>query len=209
MDLATYRKNVFKTLSIKNAKEGMRKVARRTPTTNIAHAIVGLSTEVGELLEGLQPYLLGFQFTDELKRNAREELGDISYYTVVLCKMLKIKMPTSTKKVALKGMTPTKALLTLHKISNDLLDQYKKSFYGRDMDVQLIAEIAQPLPNLLYAIHFWMFHEPIASTMAGNIAKLAARYPEGTFDSDAQHARNKDVELNAMDDAAAQHAAAA
>lgn len=200
MLLAQYKRSVYKTLSIKPAKDGLRKVARKTPTTNLAHAIVGLKSETGELLQGMEQYILGFPLDDAMKQNAREELGDIVYYTTVLCKTLRIKMPASTKKVALKG-TLTKALLQLDGIATDLLDQYKKSFYGRDLDMEKIATIAQPLPHLLYAINYTLFHDPIATTMDGNIAKLSHRYPEGFFNDAAQHGRNKVNELEAMENA--------
>ena len=176
----------------------MRKVARKTTTTNLSHAIVGLKSETGELLQGLHAYILGTQLNDAMRSNAREELGDIAYYTTVLCKVLKIKMPTSSKKVALKNMTLTDALLRIDGVATDLLDQYKKSFYGRDLDMLKIAEIAQPLPALLYAINYTLFHDTISVTMDGNVAKLAARYPEGFFTDTAQQSRDKEVEINAM-----------
>lgn len=198
MDIVSYKKAVFKTLSIKPAKEGLRKVARKTPNTNIAHAIVGLKSETGELLQGLQPYILGVQLNATMRSNAQEELGDIAYYTTVLCRTLHVKMPSATKKVLLKGTTLTKAILELDSIATNLLDQYKKAFYGRDLDMALITKLTEPVPALLYAICFTLFQQPVSVVMDGNIAKLTARYPQGFFDNIDQHNRNKVDELEKM-----------
>lgn len=201
MDTARYKRNVFRTLSIKGAKAGLRGVARSTLHTNVAHAIVGLNTEVGELFEGLQPYLLGFQLRDEMKQNAFEELGDFSYYMIVLAKALKLKVPGSGKKTKLVHMTKTEALLKINGLSVDLLDQFKKTFYGRELDLEKIAPIAQEILNLYWPLVYDLLGVTPAVVFEGNIAKLEKRYPDGMFSDNAQEFRDAQKEMVAMTEA--------
>jgi hypothetical protein len=131
MDNVLYKKNVFKTLSIKPAKLGLKFVASNTVRTNVFHAGLGMFTEGGELVVGLAPYLLGAsKLTEPMKVNAFEEMGDLGYYLAVLCKSLKIKMPSSSKKVKLKGMTRSEAVLALFACTSEVGDLCKKVLYG-------------------------------------------------------------------------------
>lgn len=134
MELSLYRKNVLKTLSVKPAKLGLRSVASNTHATNIMHCSIGFHTEISELVVGASAYILGSsRLTDAIKLNLFEELGDALYYTTVLAKELKIKLPASTKKVKLKDMTRGGALLTLLSLATDIGDLAKKNFYGPKM----------------------------------------------------------------------------
>ncbi len=131
MENNVYKSNVFKTLSVKPAKLGLKYASRNTNRTNVMHATIGLATEAGELIEGLAPYILGAsKLTDNMKVNAFEEMGDIGYYMMVLSKTLKIKLPTSSKKVRLKGMTRSTALLEVLRLCMSMCNMSKKVFYG-------------------------------------------------------------------------------
>lgn len=131
MDIATYRKNVFKTLSIKPAKAGLRYVSQNTLRTNVFHASVGLASEVMEVFGAISPYLLGSsRLSEQMKIEAFAEMGDLGYYMVVLAKCLKVKLPSSSKKVLLKGMTRSAALFELLRLSEGILDLSKKVLYG-------------------------------------------------------------------------------
>ena len=131
MENSVYKSNVFKALSIKPAKLGLKYVSRNTSRTNVMHACLGMVTEAGELIQGLTPYILGAsKLTDPMKVNAFEEMGDIGYYMMVLAKTLKIKLPTSSKKVRLKGMTRSAALLELLSLCVSMSNMSKKVFYG-------------------------------------------------------------------------------
>ena len=131
MENSVYKSNVFKTLSVKPAKLGLKYVSRNTNRTNVMHAAIGLMTEAGELLEGLTPYILGVErLSDKMKINAFEEMGDIAYYMVVLSKTLKVKLPTSSKKVRLKGMTRSAAILEILRLATAIANMSKKVFYG-------------------------------------------------------------------------------
>ncbi len=203
MNNASYKKAVFKTLSVKPAKDGLRKLVRKAPTLNLSHAIVGLKSEMGELMQGLEGYLLGKQLTPAMKHNAMEELGDAGYYLTVACRSLHITMPASTKRVALKGMTLTAALLKLDSLATDMLDQFKKTFYGRDLNMEAVAALVKEFIPLYFAVVYTLLGMTVAVVMDGNIAKLSARYPQGFFDNADQHARDKAKELAAMEKAMA------
>lgn len=132
MESNLYRKNVMKTLSVKPAKLGLALVSRNTELTNVFHAVVGLKTEVDELMKALRPYILGEQLSKLGKENIQEELGDAGYYLSVLAKVLKAKSISGKKKVKLQG-TMTARLLDFNDLSGDMLDLVKKSFYGPKM----------------------------------------------------------------------------
>lgn len=134
MDNASFRKNVFKTLSQKPAKLGLKIVSRNTRRTNIFHAISGIAAETLELVGAMGPYIVGAKKFDEtMKNHALEESGDLAYFIAVAAKMLKVKVPGSGKKVKLKGMTRSEALVQLASLASDMFDLVKKNFYGPKM----------------------------------------------------------------------------
>lgn len=223
MDNATYRRSVFTTLSGKPAKAGLRRLASNTARTNLFHGVVGMNTEVGELFGALEPYLGGHQITADMKTHALEEVGDYVYYVFVCAKVLKVKIPGAGKKVKLKGMTRTEALLGLLRHTTNLLDLSKKAFYGpatypvtvegsdkvkMKIDVEgtekqenerkekMRVELAACI-DLVWALSYDLFNEPPALIMAANRAKLAARYPQGFFDHLDAHKRDLKKEKEA------------
>lgn len=134
MELSLYRKNVFKTLSVKPAKLGLRFVAGNTKRINVMHCAIGLHTEISEFVVGMSPVITGAsRLTDDLRLHLFGELGDALYYTTVLAKELKVKLPSSTKKVKLKDMTRAAAAMKLLGIACEIGGLAKKSFYGPKM----------------------------------------------------------------------------
>lgn len=118
--IGTFRKNVMKTLTPKQAKAGLRLVSKNTQRTNLLQASVNLVAHVGALLQSLTAYILGSQFTAEERQAAASHFGDIGYDLTVLARLLKIKLPSSTKKIKLSG-TRTSGLLQLASLSSLLL----------------------------------------------------------------------------------------
>jgi hypothetical protein len=156
----------------------------------------------------MQQYILEGIMTPEAKDNAFEELGDFSYYTVgVLAKELKVKVPSATKKMKLVG-TIGHGLLELDVLATAVLSLAKKNFYGvalkehhengeARMALDVEAQEAKELANqtqmalkveqaitLFYQLVYAIFGEAPDVVFAGNIAKLALRYPDGFFDTD-------------------------
>lgn len=205
MENALYRKNVFKTLSIKPAKDGVKYAARNTARINLLHAGTGFATEVMEFTVGLSSYILDGRLTKEAKDNAFEELGDIGYYLMVLAKTLKIKPPTSKRKLKLIG-TPSRAILDLLSKAEEVLSLQKKVYYGvklkevkavdgktlirvdaeaqKAVDAKRAEDMKKPVAEayeLYFKIVYSLFGVTPSAIYAGNIAKLAHRYPDGFF----------------------------
>jgi hypothetical protein len=118
--MATFRKNVLKTVNIKQSKLALKFTAKKNHKTAIAAAVVRVSRDVGVVLEKQRNYLLGLQMTQESKQELRPVMGDLGADLVVLCRFLKVKTPTTTKKSKLVG-TRGAALLQLDSLSTDML----------------------------------------------------------------------------------------
>ena len=225
MENSVYKSNVFKTLSIKPAKLGLKYVSRNTSRTNVMHACLGMVTEAGELIQGLTPYILGAsKLTDPMKVNAFEEMGDIGYYMMVLAKTLKIKLPTSSKKVRLKGMTnmskkvfygpvmttatrektitnlnPDGTVAGLEKVNEtyEVINAESTQALYAERDALVVGYMNELVP-LYWALCFDMFEVPPSHVFVGNIAKLSKRYGEGFFQLSEAETRDVEEEMDAM-----------
>lgn len=129
MQIAMFRKNVMKTVETKAAKMSLRLTGKNTLRTNVAHAAVSLRVDTGHLIQSLSHYVLGEQYNAEMTHFATTSLGDIGYDLTVLCRMLKVKMPTSTKKSKLVG-TRTAGLLLLDGITTDILMRVSQGMFN-------------------------------------------------------------------------------
>jgi hypothetical protein len=98
----------------------LRVVSKNTARTHAAHAAVSLKVHTGQLLQATSQYMLGLQMTQEMKDQSLVALGDIGYDLTLLCRVLKVKMPATTKKSKLVG-TRGAALLQLDSLATDLL----------------------------------------------------------------------------------------
>jgi len=184
METAAFKRNVFRTLSVKTAKAGLRYTARNTPATNVFHGIVGLNTEVGRLMAGVQPFLLGFQLNDAVLQNLFQALGGVSYYAVLLAKTLKVKVPGSGKKVHLHSLTKTEAILQLNALTNALLYDATGVFVGNDINFAEIAVTVQAIIDTIWPLTYDMLGVPVADVFEDYSARLAAGLPPGLFSKD-------------------------
>lgn len=141
--IGTFRKNVMKTLNAKSAKNGLRLVAKNTVRTNITHTTVTLATSTGRLTQLLTPYLLGAQFTPEMKTHAAEVMGDVGYDLTVLCRLLKVKLPSSTKKIKLSG-TRSAAILQLNNLSTEILRVVEEGVFGGPKMTKVTKDVVLP-----------------------------------------------------------------
>lgn len=185
MDNAKYARGVFRTLSFKPAKAGVRAIARKRVTLDLAHAITGIACEVGEVHQALNPFLKGLQLNDQLKNAARPEFGDLLYFLTVACKRAKVKIPSSTKKLRLKGTTLTEALLGLHDISTELLSAHKKAYYDKALDLEKVGPLLIQFIAILWPLIYELYGVAPSVLMDENGEKLAIRYPDGIFDAKA------------------------
>lgn len=187
-----YRKNLMATLSVKPAKAGLRQMLRKQKTLHVGHAFIGLGAETGEVIETLTPFICGAsQLNSELKQKARPEFGDVFYYTYLAAKFLKVKVPSSTKKVRLKGMTITEALLKLSADGSDFVGMYHKMYYGLAIDEEKAKAKLEAFISLLWGIVYTLYNEPPAAILEENIAKLAQKYPGQVFSTEAALAQEQ------------------
>ncbi|QIN95224.1 hypothetical protein DLP3_061 [Stenotrophomonas phage vB_SmaS_DLP_3] len=194
-----YRKNVTATLKPKQSKLGLRQMLRKQKTLNLGYALVGLSAEIGELVRDLSPFVLGAsQLNADLKAKAREQFGDVLYFTFVAGKMLKAKLPASTKKVKLKGYTISEAVLKLGEHGTKFIGEYKKVYYGLELDEAKIAEQYAEFVELLWAVTYTIYAEAPAAIMEENIAKLASKFSESVVSTEeAEKAESAAVTVDA------------
>lgn len=128
MQIGTFRRNVVRTLATKATKVALRTVSKNTVRTQVAAATVSLKAHTGRLLQVLGGYVLGLQQTQEMKDEASTVLGDIGADLAVLARTLKVKLPSSTKKIKLVG-TRGAAILQLDSQATDLLNQAKVGLF--------------------------------------------------------------------------------
>lgn len=141
MKLVEYKKMVKTLASQGDAKTGLRTMASNRLALNVGHAIIGVCTEVGELLEATTGFLAGHQvfgndgllIDHDLANHVREELGDIAWYTTLGSIWLKSpKLPSITKKIK-PTATKTELLLQINNVSTELLSLFKKVYYGKGL----------------------------------------------------------------------------
>ncbi len=128
MTIGTFRRYVSKTLTTKSVKTAIRTVSRNTQRTQIAHATVALKGNSGRLIQNMSQYLLGVQTSQEMKDEVFQTLGDIGYDLAVLARVLKVKLPSSTKKSKLIG-TRGAALLQFDGLTTNLLHQVEQGVF--------------------------------------------------------------------------------
>lgn len=131
MDNGSYKRNVFKTLRQREAKLGLKFVARNTKRTNVMHAISGIQAGTLRMAGTLGPYMVGsVKINDTMKIAAFDAASDLTYFLTVAAKTLKVKIPGSGKKVKLKGMTRSEAMVKLVQLATTLADTGKEIFTG-------------------------------------------------------------------------------
>lgn len=145
------------------------------------HGIIGIQTEVSELLEAQTRTFLNIA-------NVREEIGDILWYVSAVTRSEKWK-------IELKEFEKTDSIFdsTIYLIvaSGQLVDIVKKGiFYSREPDVNLIREIIEFILEII--IKMCGFYDwDIREIMAENISKLKQRYPEQFTSYHAQERLDK------------------
>jgi hypothetical protein len=106
----------------------MRTASRNSTQAVMAQSIVALKRDMGSLFQSVGKYILGFQMTQQMKDSAYHYLGDIGADLSVLCKMLKVKMPSATKKIKLT-CTRTAALLQLDGLTTEMLSMVEAGVF--------------------------------------------------------------------------------
>jgi hypothetical protein len=186
MDSNRFKRNVLRTVSARVTKFGLRNTARATVNAHVFHAIAGLNTEVGALIQGMQPFLLGFQLNQDILQNAFMSLGGVSYYTMLLSKVLKVKVPGSGKKLHLINLTKTEALLKLHEVSLELSYQGMSVFHGEAIDLEVIKDLTQALIGIIWPLTYDLFKVTPSFVFEDYSNRLSAGFPAGLFSDDQE-----------------------
>jgi hypothetical protein len=200
MDSATFKRDVFRTVGVKTAKFGLRNTARSNADANLFHGIMGLNTEVGGMLQGLQPYLLGFQLSPELLQNAFLSLGGVGYYAVMVAKTLKVKVPGAGKKSKLKDMTPTEALLTLDQLAGDLLYAAMGVFHSGEVSKADAAVAIEQFMKVLWPVAYDLVSVPMSDVFENYVERIAPAYPVGLFSTNEEMIGNAKTAMLADED---------
>jgi len=128
MTIGTFKRHVGKTLAVKVTKSALRNATKNSARVQIAQATVALKGNTGRLLEINTQYLLGMQATQEMKDESFVAMGEVGYDLIALARVLKVKLPSSTKKIKLTG-TRSAALLMLDGLSTNLLRRVEQGLF--------------------------------------------------------------------------------
>lgn len=150
-------------------------------TNRMLHGIVGISTEMGEIVEA-------YQRTNIDLVNVAEEIGDAYWYTAVLMDELGIvRVDTPAGLGAISACSLPKQLVVQ---SAEMLDKCKKTmFYGKEYDVEALKEQVSR-----FYVTLGLFVDGLAEEIdvtkekiwTINLNKLKIRYPEKFNLTDAE-----------------------
>jgi hypothetical protein len=143
MLIGTFRRNVAKTLTPKATKVALRTVSKNTQRMLIAQGAVALKGHTGQLLQATGQYLLGLQQSLEMKQRAFVIMGDIGADLTALSRVLKIKVPSTTKKAKLSG-TRGAAILQLDSLATDILRQTEKGLFTQPQMTTVTKLVTMP-----------------------------------------------------------------
>lgn len=194
MKLEEYIDGVRRTESSKNPLSDA--VVALGLTNRMFHGIVGISTEMGEVVTAYKDEeCIGVDFV-----NVAEEIGDAFWYTAVLFDELNIT------EMEVEGFT-TLAMdcevlpSDLVEMSADLLDKCKKTlFYGREYDTTVLAfmtlEFYQMLVNFIEGLKTKLDISK-EKVWEINLNKLKIRYPEkfSLRDTEVRDLKTERIEL--------------
>ena len=155
----------------------------------ILHAVIGLLTEVEEILENYED---GELMVDINKQGSvAEESADIFWYLSILFRELDIRNYNYKPSDDFKIDTPFNTLLSFTKASLKFLDLLKKKiYYNKEIPNETMIDLSIKLHALLS--HFCnQYNVSIDDILEKNILKLKARYGD-KFSSDK--AINRDLE---------------
>lgn len=172
---------------------------------NLIHAALGISSEAGELAETIVSAWMQLPFNIH---NIPEEIGDACWYAAYLCDVMDWKFEdmllepgdasemSVTLAAAVIGRNPVALTLVLNQHASNITSVVKAfAIYGKPLDHELMKrELALYVTtaSLLSSIHEADFTD---YTLAGNIQKLQARYPDKYSDAAAIERADKKVIL--------------
>lgn len=148
-------------------------------TNRMYHGIVGIVTEVGEIVEAYEKDQIDFV-------NVAEEIGDAFWYTAVILDELNVTI-TETDLVQYDMNVLPKSLVSQ---SAEMLDKTKKTmFYGKEYSTDLLVkQIVHFYYSLIMSVNGLTEHLDITKEKVWdiNLNKLKIRYPKKFNLNDAE-----------------------
>lgn len=141
---------------------------------NLLHAVMGICTEVEELLEN-------FSINTMLdSANLLEELGDLYWYIAIIHRDYPMFKQLSNSNIAtdVKYNSSFKAVLNINKYSLKMLDMLKKKiYYNKEIDLNMLNNYLLLIEvDIKYMLDSYNYR--FESMLQINIDKLKARYKE-------------------------------
>lgn len=148
----------------------------------LIHAVLGINGEIGEILNA----------EDDLE-NFDEEIGDTMWYVALAADAISAHLPS----LDLGGLSDDPHN-DLQKAASELTDHLKRHlFYKTDLEEAKVKECLSDLLCCLQSLSLQFGGRSFDQTLAANIAKLKARYPE-KFSEEAAVNRNIKAETEAF-----------
>jgi NTP pyrophosphatase (non-canonical NTP hydrolase) len=155
----------------------------------VLHAVIGVLTEVEELLDNHIGETQDFT-------NILEEAGDITWYLAIIGREYQLDYPQLL--VRTKNEDPMKLVLKIIKNTCKLLDMMKKKiYYNKPIDENLFKTITHVV-MLDLSDYMNVYDINIQNSFDINIAKLKARYGE-KFSSERAINRDLETERNILE----------
>jgi NTP pyrophosphatase (non-canonical NTP hydrolase) len=155
----------------------------------LLHAVIGVLTEVEELLDNH----IGDEQDDT---NRLEEAGDACWYLAIIGREMDLDYPQLIVKT--KNDNPMKLVLKIVKNTCKLLDMMKKKiYYNKPVDEYLFKTLTN-LVMLDLSDYMNTYDIDIQNSFDVNIAKLKARYGE-KFSSERAINRDLETERNILE----------
>lgn len=154
----------------------------------LLHSVMGILTELDELLENYDKEFDGV--------NALEEIGDVLWYCAILGREWEIDFPTLQVKE--KAKDPQKIIINLVKTTCKLLDILKKKiYYNKPINEEIFVSLVKII--MLNVADYMSYYDiDVEKSFEVNINKLKARYGE-KFSSENAINRNLEVEREILE----------
>lgn len=154
---------------------------------NLLHGVVGIITELEELLD----------WNDDV--NKKEEVADIFWYIALLDRELNLNFDFHFFDYNFTQLKQETIILKSFKKSIILLDHLKKKmFYNKSIDIEMFSNLVRDVFELM-CIFCKVNNIDVSLILDTNIEKLRARYGE-KFSSDKAINRNLEIERKILED---------
>lgn len=176
-----------------------------TRRENLIHAVLGISSEAGELCETISSAWMHLPF---LVDNIWEEIGDASWYAAYLCETMGWKFeelfidPATASDLSpelsasVLGRNPPAMTLVLSSFAGEVASIIKAhAIYNKELDelkLQRATSLYVTTLSLIADAHGFHY---IDFVLRNNISKLQVRYPDKYSDVAAIERADKKVEL--------------